>query len=292
MEKILLPCRQCIGCRLDHSVMWATRCMHESKSYEENTFITLTYSDEQLPRDKSLCLRHVQLFLKRLRKHIGSKIKVFYCGEYSPPRLKYTRFDVDLEYQDEGRRPHYHALIFGYQFPDQKLWSVRDDIRIYTSDALARLWQYGFSTTGNLTFESAAYVARYSLKKINGKQRNQPDPITGLTHYERIDDYTGQIYEVEQEFAHMSNGIGRDFLHRYMGDIYPHDHCVVNGSELRPPRYYDDIYDSLPGSQLEAIKAKRIERMHKHLADNTPARLRQREKVKEAQVKMLKREAI
>jgi hypothetical protein len=291
-----VACGQCIGCRLDHSLRWAARCMHESKKHDSNSFITLTYSDEHLPSDMSLSLKEFQRFMYRLRKSLRKsdiKIKIFYCGEYSPPRPAIIpNTTVHPDTLPDGLRPHYHACIFGFDFTDKKLWSVRNDIPIYSSDYLAGIWGKGHCTVGNLTYESAAYVARYTVKKINGKLRNKSNEKTGLLPYERVSPITGEIVEVTPEFAHMSNGIGEDFYNRYRNDMYPRDSLVINGHEVRPPRYYDNLYASEEPEAMEQIKEKRILEMAKHAADNTPGRLRDREKVKLAQLSMLKREQV
>lgn len=219
-----------------------------------------------------------------------SKIKYFACGEYTEKKLRpIGPFDPSL-YIGEGQRPHYHAIIFGYDFGDKELWSVRNDNRIYTSDILSDLWGKGHCTVGAVTFESAAYVARYSLKKVNGKLAQKIDPVTGLLPYERVCPITGNITEVEQERVQMSNGIGKDFYTKYRNDIYPRDQMVINGYAKRPPRYYDKLYDAEEPAELEAIKDRRVQRAKNHAADNTPARLRDREKVKLAQISQLKRE--
>jgi hypothetical protein len=294
-QKLKVACGQCIGCRLDHSLRWATRCMHESRSYESNSFITLTYSDEHLPRDMSLSLSEFQRFAKRLRKRLEpERIKIFHCGEYSPKRSKFIvpGTTVDPSNATEGQRPHYHAIIFGHDFPDKELWSVRNDICVYSSDTLADIWGKGFCTVGDLTFESAAYVARYTVKKLNGARAEKIDETTGLRPYERTCPITGEIREVAKEYATMSNGIGMDHYHRYTSDIYPADHVVINGHETRPPRYYDDLYAAQEPASMEEIKDRRIKQMELHAADNTPSRLREREKVKMAQLQMLKREEV
>ena len=58
-------------------------------------FITLTYNNENLPPGDELCKRDLQLFIKRLRK-VNPGIRYFAIGEYG----------------EEGKRPHYHAVIF------------------------------------------------------------------------------------------------------------------------------------------------------------------------------------
>ena len=77
-----IPCGQCRGCWLERSRVWAVRCTHEASLYEENSFVTLTYSTERLPPRGSLVHRDFQLFMKRLRKRYGEGIR-FIAPEYS-----------------------------------------------------------------------------------------------------------------------------------------------------------------------------------------------------------------
>ncbi len=149
-----IPCGQCIGCRLDKSKQWAIRCVHEASLYDNNSFITLTYNTEHLPEDRSLEVRVFQLFMKRLRKRFGTKIRFYACGEYG----------------DQNGRPHYHACLFNHDFQDKKLWKRGKDpsLDLYRSADLEKLWPYGYSSIGEVTFQSAAYVARYIMKKITG----------------------------------------------------------------------------------------------------------------------------
>jgi len=294
MEILKLPCGQCIGCRLDRSLMWAQRLMHESRSHDTSCFVTLTYSDQNLPADGSLSVKHFQKFMKRLRKRVPITIKYFHCGEYSPRKDRPVGpFDPDY-YIGEGQRPHYHAVIFGYDFPDKTLWTVRDGNRLYTSDLLLDCWGKGHVAIGNLTFESAAYVARYCIKKINGSWREKLNEA-GLRPYERICPVTAEIREVLPEYATMSRGgrtgrgIGHDFFTKFHTDIYPQDHVIVNGYPQRPSRYYDDLFDEIDPESMEAVKEKRQKDRVKHEWNNTPERLEVRKTVKEAQLKMLKR---
>lgn len=259
---IQLPCGQCIGCRLERSRQWAVRCMHESQLYEENCFLTLTYADENLPSNGSISRREMQLFIKRLRKKIRPrKIRYVYCGEYG----------------DKTQRPHYHALIFNYDFSrDRKPHSRnRDGQYLYTSAELESVWTHGHALIGSLTFESAAYVARYCLKKVTGKAAAEA--------YERLDSSTGEIYNIEPEFFGMSlkPGIGYGWLEKYKTDVYPHDEVIVRGHKTRPPRYYDQL---LSETEVSPIKKARLKNAQKHKSNNTPARLKVREMLHNARV--------
>lgn len=229
-DSLLLPCGRCMGCRLERSRQWALRCIHEAKMYDENCFITLTFSDDYLPEDGSLDRKCIQDFIKRVRRRFDSrKIRVFYCGEYG----------------DLLSRPHYHVLFFNLDFPDKVLWRKVNGSKYYSSSVLADLWPYGFSSIGDVTFESAAYVARYCTKKINGSLAEE--------HYK------GKL----PEFCGMSlkPGIGKPWFDKFAkSDLFPHDSCVARGTECKVPRYYDVLWERERPAEFARIKEIRREK--------------------------------
>jgi len=249
-----LPCGQCWGCRLRYSRNWAIRCVHEAQMHEHNSFITLTFSPEELDKRNnppSLDVTEFQRFMKRLRKKYGQGVRFFHCGEYG----------------DKNKRPHYHALLFGLDFKDRVLHSQRDGIRLYTSDNLSKLWPYGFSTIGDVTFESAAYVARYVMKKVRGEGKED--------HYNNwFDPVTGEIAQVDSEYATMSRkpGIGKVWYDQFKEDVYPNDYCVIRGHEIPPPRYYDTLLKEEDPELYEEVREKRKERSPE-LYDNYDERM-------------------
>lgn len=244
---VQVPCGQCIGCRLERSRQWAIRCVHEASMYDFSCFITLTYRDEALPLGGSLFPRHMTLFLKRLRKKFGSGIRFFQCGEYG----------------ELFSRPHHHAILFGFDFPDRVFFAMSHGYRLYRSEILETLWPYGYCTIGDVTFESVAYVARYVLKKRTGKEAD--------------DHYAGRV----PEYVTMSRrpGIGRAWIEKYSSDVYPEDRIVVRDSFIcRPPRYYDDIFDHADPLTFARVKSSRFA-FSRASCDNTPDRLLVREEV-------------
>lgn len=261
-----LPCGQCIGCRLAYSRNWAVRMMHEASLHLSNCFLTLTYDEEHLPSDLSLDKRHFQLFMKRLRKRYG-KLRFFHCGEYG----------------EQSQRPHYHAILFGFDFPDKVLHSERDGVKLYVSESLDELWPYGFCSIGSVTFESCAYVARYVLKKVTGDAAEQ--------HYSRFNFSTGEVYSVQPEYVTMSRrpGIARDWYRRFGNEVFPSDEVISRGFPIRPPRYYDNLLAASEPDLLDSVKRKRIVEMRKHREDLSPARLAVREKCARARVSLFKR---
>jgi len=266
VQTLTLPCGNCIGCRLERSRQWAVRCMHEAQLHDQNSYITLTIEDDAKAR--SLDYRDFQLFMKRLRKFIQpKKIKFYCCGEYG----------------ETNQRAHYHAILFGYDFPDKKHFKKVGDYRLYTSDILQNLWGYGHCLIGSVTFDSAAYVARYVMKKVNG---DLADP-----HYTRIDPETGEIYKITPEFNRMSlqGGIGKEWLDRYHRDVYPKGKIVVNGKEANSPRYYDKKYKDVNPIEIEDVQYARHLLGLKNIEHQTDERLKVREQVALAQINQLKR---
>jgi hypothetical protein len=275
-REIKVPCGSCTGCRLENSRQWAMRCVHEASLHEDNVFITLTYNPENIPPDGGLRKKHYQDFMKRLRKAIyPKKVRFYHCGEYG----------------DKSNRPHYHAILFGHNFNDWIYITDSDSgSPIYTSPTLESIWNKGFVSIGEVNFNSAGYVARYCMKKINGKLADQVDLKTGLKPYERINSYTGELVEVQPEYATMSRrpGIGRDWISKYTSDCYPKDYTTIRGLRMRPPKYYDKYIRQIDEDLYDDIKAQR-ELQQYNSKDLTPERLEVREKVTKAKTETLRR---
>lgn len=263
---VSVPCGQCIGCRLERSRQWAIRCVHEASLHKNNCFITLTYDNDHLPADKSLHVSHFQKFMKRLRKRFGPNIRFFHCGEYG----------------EKFSRPHYHACLFNFDFPDKVLWKTVRGNKLYRSQALEELWPEGFCTIGDVTFESAAYVARYITKKVTGPQQDH--------HYEHVTS-DGEILKRKPEYVTMSRrpGIASRWFQKFSSDVYPSDFIVMRERKLKPPRYYDRLYEIDHPERTALIKNSRKALAKKHSDNNTPQRLEIRETIQLSKAKQLKR---
>jgi len=268
-ETLQLQCGQCSGCRLDYSQQWAIRIMHEAQINEDKCqFITLTYSDEHLPYDGSLTKSHIQKFLKRLRKaYPAKKIRYYYCGEYG----------------DQLKRPHYHMCLFGHAYTDLDIHNEVEGIYTYVSPILEQQWGKGFCTVQDLTIGNAAYCARYILKKQTGEKKHE--------HYEKVCEITGEIRQIQPEYSDMSRrpGIAKEWYDKYHKDIFPYDTTIYRGKNVKTPRYYENLLRSTDLSTFDQIKADRKAKAQDHLADQTPERLRAREKVKLASMRNHKR---
>lgn len=269
IHNLLLPCGQCHGCRLERSRQWAIRCMHEASLHDDNCFITLTYSDEHCPTDGGLHHKDFQRFMKRLRKYFApAKIRFYMAGEYG----------------GKFGRPHFHAILFGINFADREPWQKSPSgSLLYRSALLERLWPFGYSSLGDVTFESAAYVARYVMKKVTGD--------LAKAAYEVVATDTGEVIDRRPDYNAMSlkPGIGADWFKKFKSDVFPHDRVVVDGSETKPPRYYDKLLKRVDPDAFDTIKMLRaIDNADKY-ADNTPDRLAAKEAVSIAATSQLKR---
>lgn len=268
---LLIKCCQCIGCRLTRSRNWAIRCMHEASLHQDNCFITLTYADEHLPEYGNLQFKDFQDFMKRLRKCFGNGIRFFHCGEYG----------------DQFSRPHYHAILFNHDFYDKVHWRTTprgDDI--YISKTLADLWPFGHHEIGACTFESAAYVARYIVKKRFGLDADD--------HYEFLDEY-GEYKQRPREYITMSRrpGIAKGWFDKYYKDVYPEDHVLIerNGIKIpvNPPNYYDRAYEIVDPFAMEDVKFQRTKNALLYQQDNQFDRLQVREQIQLMKLRQLQR---
>lgn len=262
IKKLKIPCGNCLGCRLEYSRQWAIRCFFEAKQWSHNYFVTLTYDPEFVPfvphyvvdtdtgevNDSmvmTLVPDHLQSFIKRLRRnfeyeygHVG--LRFFACGEYGPL----------------NSRPHYHLLLFNCPLDDLVQERYSDGYAYYRSPFIEKAWsvkidgkrcQIGYVSVTDFSFETAAYVARYMLKKHKGKDSK---------FYEENGLYP--------EFTRCSRKPG--IAYQYFADnkekIYEFDEVfIVNGKgtalKCNPPKYYDRLFDIDNPDEMAIIKDKR-----------------------------------
>lgn len=266
-KSLFVPCGQCVGCRLERSRVWAVRCVHESELYEDNCFLTLTYRDDDIPYGSSLVKKDFQDFMKRLRSRLGIKVRYYMCGEYG----------------ERLGRPHYHACMFNYVPRDLVFHRVSGSgDKLYTSEFLDEVWRFGTVIVGSVTWDSAAYVARYIMDKVTGD--------LAVPFYEFVD-ADGVVHDRLPPYTDMSRrpGIGRGWFERYRSDVFPNDRVMLNGSRFRPPRYYDDLEKSVNPGQFLWVKDSRADKAHVHRSNNSPDRLEVREELILRKLKRLHR---
>lgn len=144
--------------------------------------------------------------MKKLRKTQENPIGVFVTGEYG----------------DKFKRPHWHAIVFGYRPSDceKKYVNDRGD-QVFSSSVLSEIWGHGIAELGSVTFESAGYVARYAAKKlVHGNDGTHGyDPISKKSN---------------------KQAIGKKWLEKNWSDVFSHGSVVLSdGTTCGIPRYYE-----------------------------------------------------
>lgn len=245
-----IPCGHCIECYLNYSMTWANRCMMELTNYEpcECWFLTLTYDEEHIPYVDSvpgisgtLYKEDLQRFWKRLRQYI-----VRDCGEVS--RLRYFACG---EYGSNTFRPHYHAIVYGLPHIDLQSWvPSKSGFPLFRSNILEDIWKNGIVTISPVSWNTCAYTARYVLKKADKS-------------------YDQKLYQeanIIPEYVVMSRrpGIGREYYDLNRDQIYRFDEIILKtdegGKVVKPPKYFDDLYEAECPEAYEEIKKQRKDR--------------------------------
>lgn len=165
---LVVPCRQCLFCRINAARVWAHRIILESRAHDQVSFLTLTYRDEELPVSvledggpglPTLRKEDCSGFIKRLRMEVvrkfeGKKLRFFYVGEYG----------------DNTQRPHYHLVCFGLGCEDisrcRDFRRLEGRSRCEFCELVEDSWDRGYVDVGELNFHSAQYISGYVTKKM------------------------------------------------------------------------------------------------------------------------------
>lgn len=242
--------------------------MHEASLSTENCFVTLTYDQANLPVDYSLDKTHVPILIRAIRD-AGNSVRYFQCGEYG----------------DQNWRPHYHLALFqkDYRQGAEQI-ANKGPHKLYRHPELEKLWGKGLTSVGELTTESASYIASYITKKVRGPNAD--------SHYEWFSNQHNTWFMREREYTTMSRrpGIGADWIRKFKSDVYPSDEIIINGKKARPPKFYDAQLERTDPGLLKRVKGKRIRDGSKHAENNTPDRLHTRDQLAKRRQNQLKRE--
>lgn len=206
-----IPCGQCSACRLNKAREWSIRIMNEVLYHENNCFLTLTYDDDNLPSSNSLSKTALRLFLKRLRKNLSFPIRYYAAGEYG----------------DVSKRPHYHLIVFGLSSDDDVFKNRHYDKKAKGYQCKMNEWPFGMCFVGDVSYDSACYVAKYTMKKVKGKGAKEHYASLGL----------------EPEFSIMSlkPGIGAEYVRDNRNRLKKREYIIgKNGTKCALPRYYKD----------------------------------------------------
>lgn len=247
-----LPCGQCMYCRIKSSREKSFRCYAESLYHPYNYFVTLTYNDTFLPKGyfvdangepafSTLQLSDMQKFNKRVRRNLGT-MKTFYCGEYG----------------DLFNRPHYHSLMFcDFELDDLEFAYSKGGFNYFHSDKLSRCWsdpgtgiEKGFVVVSEFNFTNAAYCTKYILKK---QRQDLP----------RISASGKPMQQLPFSQASRDPGLGYQYFKDHSRDIYDSDRVLYQKDykvyQMKPPKYYDSLFDEIDADALKIIKDRRHE---------------------------------
>lgn len=150
----------------------------EAAEHTDNSFVTLTYSDEQLPKGGTLVPEDITLFLKKLRFAFrGVRIRYFAVGEYGT----------------KTRRPHYHLALFGYPSCTNLHKIPGRSCTCPPCSGISHAWRIGkdgplrgFIQLGKLEPASAAYVAAYATKSMEEGDKDVFTPQGCIPPFSRM----------------------------------------------------------------------------------------------------------
>lgn len=242
----IFPCRYCVGCKKERSQGKAILAHLEASLHSQNYFVTLTHDDDNIPPSWSVRKSYVQDFIRALRRRVG-KVRFLACGEYGAP--------------EKGRRPHYHAILFGADLKKGLIpWEPKDGNEYWRSVDVEKAWPYGFSNVSNVNFATCRYVAKYVVKKQNRGPDFRNPFAKYVEEYRRIDAYTGEEWYVEPEFGLQSlkPGLAHDWFVKYWRDVYPSDEVLIDGKAYKPPEYFDKLLARYNEPLWETVKSTRM----------------------------------
>lgn len=187
------------------------------------------------------------------------------------------------EYGEKLGRPHYHYVLFGYDFEDKYYWKTSlSGTKLYRSKLLDKLWPFGHAWIGDVDYATCAYIAQYVTKKITGEP--------AVDHYRRTDE-AGNDYWLVPEFGYMSRnpGLGKEWFMQHHNDLAALDQVILAGNRSKLPRYYNNLWEKLNPNYYTIIKTLRKQRAAANAEDNTARRLADKEAVATAKLKLKKR---
>lgn len=277
--QIAVPCGECDCCKIEKANEWATRITNEASEWDnKGIFVTLSYDNQHLPKNKdgltTLKRKDIVNFKKRLRKYAEKHqpaikewinpqtgkterpIRTFECGEYG---FNGTRAAI-------GGNPHYHILIMNWVPNDLKFDKIskKSGLPIYKSKTISKIWGMGYCPIGLIAYESAAYVARYTMKK-NGLAKIKRE------YYDAEEiDKNGEIKIKrkwrnikgiqESEFISMSTcpGIGKTWFIKNKENIKTNNCILIHSKKgtltRKIPRYYKKIWEKIDWLEYERWK--------------------------------------
>lgn len=133
VKPITVPCGKCIPCLMKKRADWSFRLVQEWKVSKSAMFVTLTYDRPNLKKaNYQLQKKHIQLFIKRVRKHAKHiRIRYYAVGEYGT----------------QTKRPHYHVILFNAN-----------------ENLVRKSWDRGIIHIGMVNEASITYTLKYVVQ--------------------------------------------------------------------------------------------------------------------------------
>lgn len=257
----IIPCKNCIGCRLEYSREWANRGYLESKMWEENWFVTVTYDNKYLYTPEEMTTSDGITYTNDNDEWKGCLVKKDLHRFIHNVRQKWQRefnhtgirFMACGEYGETGERPHYHIIFYNMPIPMESLYETKvlNNNVYYKCHLLDECWaNKGFIEVSEATWNDIAYTARYITKKINGDQS---------------EDIYAQYGQIKEYMVTSRNpGIGKPYFDEHYKEIYKNDEIVVKNTQgtitCKPPKYFDELYEEIDPEGFEKIKIQRRRR--------------------------------
>ena len=206
----------------------------------------LSLGRSDLVYGKSLSKLH-NSFVIRSHIRIPKKERSFLLADFKPKKIRVMHCG---EYGEKKGRPHHHAILFGFDFPDRKE-IFENGNTYYTSEILSKLWPFGIHRIGDCSYNSCAYVARYVTKKINGNNSDRyyngrkPEyitystkPVLGANYFKKnwqeiVNTQELTVYADKKYTCHMPRSYD-NILKKINKDIY---------NEMKEKRVQDSLTD-------------------------------------------------
>lgn len=225
VKGIYVPCGKCYDCRLNKRQAWCFRLFQELRNRPVAYFVTLTYSEENVP-NKCYDVKHLDrykannyytlskedasAFIESCQKHLRTD-KQF--------KKKLVRYYLIGEYGDKchlvggTNRPHYHAIMY---FP-------KGCTKDFAREIINSSWSYGIVDIEPVTFADINYVAKHQFKESKGN------------------DYQRQYAPIFAKMSRQNGGLGSNYL-QYVQRLKPSRlsklYVLLNGYKIALPQFY------------------------------------------------------
>lgn len=329
----IIPCRHCQECKMKYAEEWGIRCSHEFQIRKVASFITLSIDSAKAnlfnteknlkhyckrcingsryikyPVDYTLCKGMLLDEIKRMRdtlfKRYGIKIRYFGCGEYG----------------SEKDRPHYHLIIFGYDFPDRRFIELsKKGIPIYHSEELQEMWKYGLATVQEVNHRACLYTAKYCLKKLKynddisemeayyGREPEFLVMSKGSCQPNRcpyLDDIIKNCKDMKslrdlgnpycKNCKYQRGGIGYDWFVKYGEDVLKIGYVTIDNIKYPIPKYYLKILKLTSEEKYDKYKINQLQKIdefdEKHPEEKSMDRKNIRKQIIKSKLKLNNRE--